>query len=964
MLPTNSTRLMCSSFFFLILSLSCSAQSLTHTYDGPDDDDLLGFAVSDAGDVNNDGFDDVIIGSFGDDPNGVDSGSAQVISGVNGTVLYTFSSAFAGDYFGFSVGAAGDVNNDGFADVIVGALQNDVNGTGAGAAQVFSGQNGSVLFTVFGDNSDDFFGVSVSGLGDLNNDGFDDFAVGAFGDDDQGLDSGSVRVFSGFDGSTMMTLYGLAAGDRFGTSVSGTGDVNNDGTNDFVVGAPTKFSTNPGAGAAFVFSGSTGAHLHTFQGVGGGDHFGVSVSGAGDVNNDGFDDIIVGADHEEQAGNVPAGSARVFSGLDGSLLHNFKGTSLYGQFGLSVSDAGDVDGDGSPDVIVGAPLSNSFGLLRSGSATVFSGSDGDVITVLNGTGLKDRFGWSVSGAGDTNGDGLSDLVIGAPQFEDFSGGLPQDSLSGQAQIFSTRKLDVINGNHANAFFGIAVSGAGDVNGDGLDDVIASGLSTNSANVYSAADGSILYKFEGDNIDDVFGLSVSDAGDVNGDGFADVIIGAPFDDNNGTQSGSARVHSGVDGSILYTFDGNAAGHQFGYCVDRAGDVDADGIPDFIVGAIHAGADTGKAIVFSGANGSIIHVLAGGAAGDIFGAKAAGAGDVNGDGFDDLIVSAIGHDLPPAAPGGSTVSNAGEVQVFSGLDGSVLYTKNGDSFNGIFGSAVSGAGDLDCDGFDEFIIGHSGFSVPGPGGNNIGQALVYSGFDGTVMFTFNGSGANANFGASVDGLGDFNGDGTPDVIIGGLRSLGLHEGASVFSGVDGSQLAAYSGEFPSEFGGSVRGAGDINADGFDDVIIGAARDFVNGQDSGSVHVFRAEALPSFVYDSELESSRLKLRWKPNAGDPNALVGEISCTGATPGAFGSYGTSLAPANLVVFGIPLLIAIDGINLIDSGDFGFGFAGELNFPGLSRQAPALAGVSIFIQFFEISPILSSSNGVRLELAP
>ncbi|MCA9773362.1 MAG: FG-GAP repeat protein, partial [Myxococcales bacterium] len=183
-------------------------------------------------------------------------------------------------------------------------------------------------------------------------------------------------------------------------------------------------------------------------------------------------------------------------------------------------------------------------------------------------------------------------------------------------------------------FGIAVSGAGDVNGDNFDDLIVgaerddnNGPESGSARVLSGADGSTLYTFDGDSADDAFGASVSGAGDVNGDDFADVIVGAPRDDNSGDDSGMARVFSGADGAILYTFDGGGAGDELGSSVAAAGDINGDDFDDVIVGAPQPVVAGGFARIFSGANGAVLRTLEGKFPETEVGSSVAGAGDVN-------------------------------------------------------------------------------------------------------------------------------------------------------------------------------------------------------------------------------------------------------------------------------------------------------------------------------------------------
>ena len=219
---------------------------MLRTFDGDSRGDFLGQSVSGAGDVNGDGLPDLIVGAVGDDNNGIDSGSARIISGAGGGVLYNFNGDVAGDLFGESVSGAGDVNGDGFADLIVGTPLSDSNGPNSGNVRVFSGANGSILYNFDGDSHGHRLGQSVSGAGDVNNDGLDDLIVGSsVGNNDAGR--GSARVFSGVDGSILYIFTGDATTDSFGFSVSGAGDVNGDGVADFIVGA----RDGNGGGGAF-----------------------------------------------------------------------------------------------------------------------------------------------------------------------------------------------------------------------------------------------------------------------------------------------------------------------------------------------------------------------------------------------------------------------------------------------------------------------------------------------------------------------------------------------------------------------------------------------------------------------------------------------------------------------------------------------------------------------------------------
>jgi len=341
------------------------------TFHGDNAGDQLGISVSDAGDVNGDTYPDFIFGARLDDNNGTDSGSARVVSGQNGTILYTFSGDSVDDFFGWSVSGAGDVNGDGYADVIVGAF-NDVSVGNEGSARIFSGSTGAILYTLRGN---DYFGYAVSEAGDVNADGYDDVVIGSL-NDDSGSDSlanhGSVKVFSGSTGMILYTFYGDGAGHQFGSTVDSAGDVNNDGYADIVAISSYRY--------ARVFSGANGAILHEFKGpmiIEGGDLLGAfegigrSVVGAGDVNGDGYDDIMLQMlkYFPPSLPSIPAeNSIWLLSGLNGDLLYEIKDTSDY--YGEAISTAGDVDKDGYADVIVGAYQSDKNG-DGSGSARVF-----------------------------------------------------------------------------------------------------------------------------------------------------------------------------------------------------------------------------------------------------------------------------------------------------------------------------------------------------------------------------------------------------------------------------------------------------------------------------------------------------------------------------------------------------------------------------------------------------------------
>lgn len=423
------------------------------------------------------------------------------------------------------------------------------------------------------------------------------------------LSSPSQAQMVGGEWETLWQFNGQAYDDRLGTSVSGAGDIDGDGFGDLIVGA---YSADIGGeyhvGSAYVYSGATGALLWQFDGQTESEFFGISVSGAGDVNGDGFADVIIGAPYADPQGRNAAGSAYVYSGATGFLLWQFDGEAETDNMGASVSAAGDINGDGYGDVIVGANRASPGGRSWAGSAYVFSGSTGNLLWRFDGQAIGDDLGGSVSDAGDVNGDGIDDLIVGASTSS--PGG---DSQVGAAYIFSGatgQLLWRLKGQVYSGRFGESVSGAGDTNQDGHADVIVGASGTGSgmyflagsAYVYSGATGQLLWQFDGQEIREFLGGSVSGAGDVDQDGFADVLIGASGASVGAkTDAGTATIYSGATGKLLRQFQGQSEFDFLGSSISQAGDVNADGSVDLIVGANFADPggipNSGAAFVYS-------------------------------------------------------------------------------------------------------------------------------------------------------------------------------------------------------------------------------------------------------------------------------------------------------------------------------------------------------------------------------
>jgi hypothetical protein len=410
---------------------------------------------------------------------------------------------------------------------------------------------------------------------------------------------------------SVITLVGAASGDNFGGAVAGAGDVNGDGVADVIVGAYSSDAGGMDAGQAYVYFGGTRPDAKpdlVLTGEAPGDLFGVSVAGAGDVNQDGFADVLVGA-YENDFRGANAGRAYLFLGgqrPDSKPDLVLTGEAAGDAFGYAVASAGDVNGDGAADFLVGA-YENSARGAGSGRAYVYyggAGMDSRPDLTLSGEAAGDLFGISVSSAGDVNGDGHADIVVGA--YQNDAGG----ANAGRAYVyFGGPRADdradlVLTGASAGDLFGFSVSSAGDVNRDGNADVIvgayhndAGGADAGRAYVYfggARPDGTADLVLTGEAAGDAFGYSVACGGDTNGDGFDDVLVGAYGNDAGGSASGRAYAFYGgaaPDAVPDFTVTGEATLDNLGYAVSSTGDFDADGDADLIVTAPFA--DAGRA-----------------------------------------------------------------------------------------------------------------------------------------------------------------------------------------------------------------------------------------------------------------------------------------------------------------------------------------------------------------------------------
>ncbi|MHC5112069.1 MAG: hypothetical protein ACYTHJ_19575 [Planctomycetota bacterium] len=331
------------------------------------------------------------------------SNFVKVFSGRTGELLHNFTGS-AGENFGYAIADAGDTNLDGVPDIIVGAPA-----LGAGKAYVFSGDtDGALLLTLNGEVVGDLFGSAVSSAGDVNGDMRADLLVGADANDAMGVNSGRAYVLSGLDGSLIHTLESESSGDRFGGGTASAGDLNNDGIPEHIIGA---YNGGLGArGEAYVFDGADGSLIHELsvpEGVFGGCFGQFFVAGVGLVDEDDVPDMYVG-DFCDSTNGGGTGRAYVFSGADGSIIHMFVGETAGEGIGPG-RGAGDVDFDGRTDLLVGA-WTSSAGAGLAGKLFVYSGATGEVLRTITSLSNNESLGFDAVGVGDVNEDGQIDFL--------------------------------------------------------------------------------------------------------------------------------------------------------------------------------------------------------------------------------------------------------------------------------------------------------------------------------------------------------------------------------------------------------------------------------------------------------------------------------------------------------------------------------------------------------------------------
>jgi len=840
-----------------IEALGVGASTWGWSTEGDQQDAQLGATLACAGDVNGDGFSDVLIGASLLDGIWTDEGKVLLFlgsaGGLSDTPAWTAWGGQEGARFGSFVATAGDVNADWFSDVLVGSSGFDDDLTDEGAAFLYLGSPSGLApgasWKSVGGQAGAQLGTAVATAGDVNADGYSDVLVGASGFDNGQADEGRALLYLGsalgLATSPSWSVEGEQVGAQLGAALATAGDVNGDGACDVVVAASLYDVGLSDAGRAWVYLGSPTGLAGTPAWSGDGEPgalFGSSVAPAGDVDGDGFADLLVGARSYANP-SIGEGLAFLFlgsaAGLATTAAWTAEGDLFNANFGASVAPAGDVNGDGFGDVLVGAPQF-ADPLLAEGAVFLYLGSGAGLSATPawrgEGEQVQCRYGHAVAAAGDVNGDGYGDFLVGASRFD------AGESDEGRAFLYSgaagglpTDPAWVLEGEAFGSLLGTAVASARDVNGDGYGDVLVGApgyrngqTSEGRALLFLGSQTGLAptpaWARESNRNFARFGATLSSAGDVNGDGYDDVLVGAPDYENGESDEGRAFLYLGSPTGLAtvaaWTREGNQVQSSFGDALTSAGDVNGDGFGDVLIAATrHDGLamDSGRVELFLGSPAGLGSAPAWTSAGDetqeLLGFALASAGDVDGDGFGDFVVATPFWDGP--------MTDLGRVELHRGSphgpSATADWVLEGTQGYGYFGFAVAGY-DLDGDGFGDVIVSS---------GAGTGQVAAYlgsaMGLGDSPAWVVTGSQIQTGFGAAL-GVNDVDGDGYGDVLVGsnaygnGGRVL-LYPG-SALGPATSSSWTFESNRIGAGLGRSVASAGDVNGDGYGDVIAGAA------------------------------------------------------------------------------------------------------------------------------------------------
>ena len=829
--------------------------------------DGSGRSVSSAGDIDGDGYSEVIIYSGGASPNGkYHAGTVYVLYGkpsgfsninlenLNKTEGFKILGAYAGEggYGNTQISSAGDVNNDGYSDIIIGFPYAGINGKSqVGISYIIFGKKEGLCdidlanltndqgFSISGTNQADGVGSSVSGAGDINGDRYADVIISS-------VRKGVYLIFGkknftdiNIDSLNTEDGYNILIAQNGGCQslvVSGAGDINKDGYSDFIISdSCADWNGVNRVGISYViFGNSLGfSNIHTanltsdqgFRILGNStnDSSGSSASNAGDIDGDGYGDILVGASGASYNGGVDSGVVYIIYGKNKNIgdvflghLTQDQGFSVFigahhyymGNIGTSVSNIGDINQDGFDDFIVGGSQGNDA--YEAQSYVIFGGpkgqSDIDVGNLNNERGFKiiaknygDNMGSSVSGAGDFNGDGTQDIIIGA--FEAPSNGKPGTGESYILYLTSSSNPPTASPTTLTPTSKPTMPTRELANVDLSSLNNEQGIITNGANSY-----------------DYSGESISSAGNFNGDGIDDLVIGAP----------GASPYGRLRGGVVYIIYGSSKN------VNN-------------IGLSNITSDIGIKILGAKEN-------------DYTGRLVSGAGDVNKDGYDDVIIHAPGYNSPSCA-----------YLIYGGIDKNDIDLYNLNYTQGIkisgssFGvEVIGGIGDINNDGHKDILVSgyiygniHTSTSYV-IYGNNFNNDINLDNFNDQKVFVITRDSCSGV--QSVSAAGDFNNDGYGDFAVNILHNDNNYHveycdvyvilGQQNFTNFNLNNLTRGFNFYLNEDCMSLGFAGDFNNDGRSDIIIGGVTNSTKTEYTDSYVLFGQ----SFGKNDELKNISL--------------------------------------------------------------------------------------------------------------
>lgn len=645
-----------------------------------DKDDLFGFDIELIGDVDGGGVNDILVGAPRVNDDKDKSGAifvvflnndgtlddVQRISNSDGNLGYNLGKD---DNFGLIIEVLEDYDSNGISEFAAGVPRDDDEKKNAGAMYIINlGSDGKVDDSVkitegsggfTGDLDEDYlFGFSIASIGDLDGDGNDDIAVGSPGDDTIDNESGAVYVLFMNPDGTVDTFQKITQGeggftgvldeqDAFGSAINLLGDLNNDGENDIAIGLPGDDTADVNAGSIYNLLLDTDGTVKTTQKITEGigvneislnphDEGGTGVSAIGDLNGDSFDDFVFGIPKNDGSEDDIGGLYVVFANSDKEIISRNKITEGVGdftapldagdKFGTSVSFFQDLDGDGIEDMIVGAPGDSDVGDDTGAAYVLFMGDDGKVDgyqKITEGVGGffedlsdKDEFGYDVATIGDLDGDGIEDVVVGAPKDEaddKHEGAIYILFMNDDGTVKNSQKITEGEGGFTGILghdhFGHSVGLIGDLDDDGVADIAVGAIKDSAVEKDAGAvyilfmniDGTVDHhkKITGNDLDgyildekDEFGSFVSPVSDLDGDGIEDLLVGIAKDDTAGKDTGAIMtLFLDTTGDVLgfqKVTEGQGGFDQPLNQEDKFGtsgaiiDFNNDNIPDYLIG----------------------------------------------------------------------------------------------------------------------------------------------------------------------------------------------------------------------------------------------------------------------------------------------------------------------------------------------------------------------------------------------